>query len=161
MKAKMHVFELSVIGQLVSTLAAVLVLAYLFARVEVEIEGDAGWAANLPTWRIESHPLLDIFWGGRAMTGYHLWMFSFVGLCFHFPLFFMGQWSLPLEARALASIMLFWIAEDFLWFIVNPAFGWRRFEPQYVTWHKRWAGGAPIDYWIFGVLAVVLLVYAF
>lgn len=157
----MHTIELPWPGQLLATLGAVLVLAYCFARVEVEIEGDAGWAANLPTWRIEKHPLLDVFWGGRALTGYHLWMFSFVGLCFHFPLCFMGQWSLALEARAVASIMLFWIVEDFLWFIVNPAFGWRRFTPRHVPWHKRWALGAPADYWIFGAMAIVLLRYAF
>lgn len=99
--------ELSEAGRFVSMVAAVLVLAYLFARVEVEIEGEAGWAANLPTWRIEEHPLLDLFMGGRALTGYHLWMFAFIGLVFHFPLFFIGRWSPELEARVLASIMLF------------------------------------------------------
>jgi len=161
MKAKMQIIEWPHLGQLLAMLGAVLVLAYFFARVEVEIEGDAGWAANLPTWRIEDHPLLDIFWGGRAMTGYHLWMFSFIGLIFHFPLFFMGAWSWQLEARAAACVMLFWIAEDFLWFIVNPAFGWRRFTPAQVAWHKRWAFGAPIDYWLFGVAGIVLLYYAF
>jgi hypothetical protein len=138
------------------TVAAVLVAAYFFARVEVEIEGEGGWAANLPTWRIEKHPLLDLFWGGRAMTGYHAWMFSFIGLIFHFPLCFIGEWSLLLEGRVLACIMLFWVAEDFLWFVVNPAFGWRRFRREHVTWHKHWAWGAPVDYWIFGALAAVL-----
>jgi hypothetical protein len=157
----MSTFELSQPAQLVSTLAAVLAAAYLFARVEVEIEGDAGWAANLPTWRIEDHVLLDLFWGGRAMTGYHLWMFSFIGVFFHFPLFFMGQWSLQLEARVMASVMVFWIVEDFLWFIINPAFGWRRFRKQYVPWHKRWACGAPIDYWLFGAVSVLLFWYGY
>jgi hypothetical protein len=153
--------ELSSAGQLASTLAAVLTAAYLFARVEVEIEGEAGWAANLPTWRIEDHPLLDIFWGGRAMTGYHLWMFSFIGVFFHFPLFFMGQWSLQMEARVMASVMVFWIVEDFLWFIINPAFGWRRFKQELVPWHKRWAFGAPIDYWLFGAISIGLFYYAY
>lgn len=153
--------ELAPAGQFLSTLAAVLVAAYLFARVEVEIEGEAGWAANLPTWRIEDHPLLDIFWGGRALTGYHLWMFSFIGVLFHFPLCFMGQWSLPLEARVMASIMVFWIVEDYLWFVINPAFGWRRFCKEHVAWHKRWAFGAPIDYWIFGLVSVLLFWYGF
>lgn len=152
--------ELSRHGQLLSTLAAVLAAAYLFARVEIEIEGDAGWAAALPTWRIEEHPLLDIFWGGRALTGYHLWMFSFIGVFFHFPLFFMGQWSPQLEARVMASIMVFWIVEDYLWFVINPAFGWRRFKKEYVPWHKRWAWGAPVDYWIFGAIGVLLFWYA-
>jgi hypothetical protein len=152
--------EFSRHGQLLSTLAAVLVAAYLFARVEIEIEGDAGWAAGLPTWRIEEHPLLDIFWGGRALTGYHLWMFSFIGVFFHFPLFFMGQWSPQLEARVMASIMVFWIVEDYLWFVINPAFGWRRFKKEYVPWHKRWVWGAPVDYWIFGAIGVLLFWYA-
>ena len=47
-----------------------LLLAFFFAKVEVHIEGPGGWAANLPTWRIEQHVLLDLFWGGRAMTGW-------------------------------------------------------------------------------------------
>lgn len=64
----------------------VLVLAFLFANVEIQIEGRGGWAANLPTWRIEHHWLLDLFLGGRAMTGYHAWVFSFVFLVFHFPM---------------------------------------------------------------------------
>nr|WP_314545508.1 hypothetical protein [uncultured Massilia sp.] len=157
----MSTFELSSYGQLASTLLAVLAAAYLFARVEVEIEGEAGWAANLPTWRIEEHILLDIFWGGRALTGYHLWMFSFIGVFFHFPLFFMGAWSPQLEARVMASVMVFWIVEDFLWFVINPAFGWRRFRREHVSWHKRWAFGAPIDYWIFGAVSVLLFYYSF
>ena len=151
--------ELSAAGRVAATVCAVLAAAYLFARVEVEIEGEGGWAANLPTWRIEQHPLLDIFWGGRALTGYHLWMFSFIGLIFHFPLFFIGRWSLQLEALALASIMLFWIVEDFLWFVVNPAFGWRRFRQECVPWHKHWACGAPVDYWLFGTISMLLFWY--
>ena len=103
--------------QLVLTLSCVVVLAYFFAQAEIHIEGDAGWAANLPTWRIEKHWLLDLFWGGRAMTGYHAWVFLFIAIFFHFPLCFMAQWSWQLEARVVGSIMLFWIIEDFLWFI--------------------------------------------
>jgi hypothetical protein len=147
--------------QLVLTLAGVFVLAYMFAKVEIHIEGDDGWAANLPTWRIEEHWLLDIFWGGRAMTGYHAWAFPFIAVFFHFPLFFMADWSLQLEARVLASIMAFWILEDFLWFILNPAYGWKRFHQDHVTWHKKWAAGAPVDYWIFSVISALLFWYSY
>lgn len=31
------------------------VLGLFFAMVEIQIEGAAGWAASLPTWRIENH----------------------------------------------------------------------------------------------------------
>lgn len=143
-------------AQALLPLGAVAVLAWLFANAEIHIEGDAGWAAALPTWRIEEHWLLDIFWGGRPLTGYHVWVFSFVGFVFHFPLFFMAQWSPQLEARVAACVMFFWIVEDYLWFVLNPAFGWRRFKPAYVPWHKRWVLGAPVDYWMFGGAGALL-----
>jgi hypothetical protein len=130
------------------TLAWVLLLAFFFAQVEIQIEGGTGWAANLPTWRIEHHWLLDIFWGGRAMTGYHAWVFPFIALFFHFPFFFAQQWTLRMELRAIACIMMFWIAEDFLWFVLNPAFGLGHFGPEYIPWHKHWLWFAPTDYWL-------------
>ena len=76
---------------LASTLASVLLLGFFFAKLEIAIEGEAGWAQNLPTWRIEGHWLLDIFWGGREMTGYHAWAFSLIALFFHFPLVFISE----------------------------------------------------------------------
>lgn len=153
--------DFSPLLQLALTLLCVAVLAYCFARVEIHIEGDAGWAANLPTWRIEKHWLLDIFWGGRPMTGYHAWVFPFIALFFHFPLFFVAQWSLQLEARVLACLMQFWIMEDLLWFMLNPAFGWKRFHRDHVSWHKNWIFGAPVEYWIFGLLAALLFWYSY
>jgi hypothetical protein len=143
--------------QLALTLAWVFLLAYFFAQVEIQIEGAAGWAANLPTWRIESHWLLDIFWGGRAMTGYHAWIFPCIALFFHFPLLFMVQWSWRAEARVIACIMLFWVIEDFLWFVCNPAFGLARFDPSHVPWHKHWIAFAPTDYWVSSTIAMALL----
>lgn len=138
------------------TVAWVVLLAYFFAHTEIQIEGSAGWAANLPTWRIEQHWLLDLFWGGRAMTGYHAWVFPFVALFFHFPLVFAGHWSWQAESRVIACIMLFWIAEDFLWFVLNPAYGLARFNAVDVPWHKHWLGVAPVDYWAYAVAMIVL-----
>ena len=135
---------------------AVVLLALFFAQIEIQIEGSAGWAAKLPTWRIEAHWLLDVFWGGRAMTGYHAWVFPFVALMFHFPLLFAGHVSWRAEARVVGLIMIFWVVEDFLWFVMNPAYGLARFEPASATWHKYWLFGAPVDYWIFLPLAGLL-----
>jgi hypothetical protein len=143
------------------TVLWVSLMAVFFAEVEIQIEGGAGWATSLPTWRIEQHWLLDIFWGGRAMTGYHAWVFPFVAMIFHLPFFFLQTWSWKLQARALACIMLFWIVEDFLWFMLNPAFGWVRFNPVDVFWHKHWWFGAPKDYWTFSVLAIGLFWFSF
>lgn len=146
--------------RLAGTLLAVLLLAWFFAQTEIQIEGPAGWGKNLPTWRVENHWLLDLFWGGRAMTGYHAWVFPFIALFFHFPVCFVPRWTARHEARVLACIIWFWIAEDFLWFMLNPAFGWAKFAPQFATWHKHWWGHAPIEYWIFAIVSVVLLAYS-
>ena len=51
------------VGRTIVYLVWVVVMAFFFANAEIQIEGKAGWAANLPTWRIEHHWLLDIFWG--------------------------------------------------------------------------------------------------
>ena len=138
----------------------ILLLSFFFAKVEIQIEGDCGWAENLPTWRIERHWLLDIFWGGRPMTGYHAWAFSFMALVFHLSVFLGGKWTLPLEARILGSLMLFWACEDFLWFVINPAFGIRKFRPEHIPWHKHWCWGVPVDYLVFTVFGGLLIWYS-
>ncbi|RZI42996.1 hypothetical protein EGT07_09055 [Herbaspirillum sp. HC18] len=138
------------------TLAWVILLAFFFAQIEIQIEGGAGWATNLPTWRIEKHWLLDIFWGGRAMTGYHAWVFPFIALFFHFPLFFIGHWSWRAEFRIIACVMLFWIVEDFLWFVLNPAYGLERFHEHAIHWHKHWLWLAPVDYWFYAGMLFLL-----
>ena len=143
-------------GQLLLLLGWVVLLAFFFAHIEIQIEGAAGWAANLPTWRIEEHRLLDLFWGGRAMTGYHAWVFPFIAMALHWPLVFGGFWSWRAEARVLSCVMLFWLVEDFLWFVLNPAFGLAKFSALHVPWHKHWLWFAPIDYWLFVPLAILL-----
>jgi hypothetical protein len=142
------------------TLLAVLLLALFFAQTEIQIEGPAGWALALPTWRIEHHWLLDLFWGGRPMTGYHAWVFPFIALCFHFPFVLLHQWSPRTEARAVGCILLFWVAEDFLWFVLNPAFGLARFAAPFIVWHKHWLWLAPTDYWVGLAAAGLLLRYS-
>jgi len=139
-------------------MAWVLGMAYFFANVEVQIEGAAGWAGSLPTWRVEKHWLLDIFWGGRAMTGYHAWAFSFMALVFFSPLAFNGRARWRDAALALAGLMTFWMVEDFLWFVVNPAWGYARFTPELVTWHKHWLLGVPVDYWV-GLGGAALIIF--
>jgi hypothetical protein len=134
-------------SRLSHTILWVALLAFFFAHIEIQIEGAHGWAGALPTWRIEEHWLLDIFWGGRAMTGYHAWVFPFIAIFFHFPVVFADRWTVRLECRMLACIILFWVIEDFLWFMLNPAYGIGRFTPEAVPWHKHWFMGTPVDYW--------------
>lgn len=142
-------------------LAGVAILALCFAQFEIQVEGPAGWAANLPTWRVDRHPLLDIFWGGRPLTGYHVWIFSFMALIFHLPLLIHGQPTLRLEARILGSLMVFWMMEDFFWFLLNPAYGFHKLTPESVAWHKHWILGWPVDYVAFGIVGAGLLWFSF
>ncbi len=154
----MDTAALTPLAGLVGTTA---ILAFVFAKVEIQIEGSDGWAANLPTWRIEKHWLLDVFFGGRPLTGYHAWCLPFVLGVFHLPMAMLWTWSWPLEARAMAAFMIFWIVEDLLWFLLNPAWGWRRFNRQEVRWHKHWLLGFPTDYWTFAVVAAILLWFGY
>jgi hypothetical protein len=135
----------------------VLIGAFLFAKLEIEIEGKDGWAASLPTWRVERHKLLDLFFGGRPLTGYHVWAFLLIFFLMHQPFF----WGLPFswrsEARIVGAYFIFWIAEDLLWFVLNPHYGWKKFTREHVWWHKRWALGVPVDYWVFGSAALLLV----
>ncbi|MBA4388948.1 MAG: hypothetical protein C0404_13280 [Verrucomicrobia bacterium] len=135
----------------------VFVLGFFFAKAEIHIEGAQGWAAGLPTWRVDTHPLLDIFWGGRQMTGYHFWMFSFMALVFHLVFFLCGQFNWLVELRVVGCLMWFWILEDFLWFVLNPHYGLKKFSRTMAPWHKRWLLGVPVDYIAFSVAGSALL----
>lgn len=140
---------------------SIVLLAWCFARLEIEIEGPDGWAAKLPTWRIENHPLINLMMGGRPLTGYHLYALLFAFLVFHLPAGILGSWSWRLEARTMGALIAFWILEDLLWFLLNPAWGWRRFTPAQVSWHPRWFVGIPLEYWTFGALSGILLWWSF
>jgi hypothetical protein len=142
---------------MVATLGGIAVLAVMFAQVEIQIEGADGWAAKLPTWRMPPNLFLKLFWGGREMTGYHAWVFPFVALMFHYPMLHGWRWTWRLQARALAAPMLFWIIEDAMWFVMNPAFGLGRLKPGHVPWHPHWVLGLPVDYWMFSVAGLALL----
>jgi len=136
----------------------ILVAAFIFAKLEIEIEGPHGWAEKLPTWRVERHTLLDWFFGGRPLTGYHVWAFALILFCFHMPFFWLaGSWSLRGELQVLAAYTAFWIIEDALWFVLNPHYGWRKFTRSNVWWHKRWLFGLPLDYWLMTVIVAALL----
>ena len=136
-------------------------MAVLFAQAEIQIEGARGWAASLPTWRVQNAPLLRAFFGGREITGYHVFVFSFMAAVFHLPLFLTLRWSWRLEARVLGSLSLFWLAEDFLWFVLNPAYGLARLNPAQVPWHPHWMLGVPVDYLVIPVVGVVLLGWSY
>ena len=142
-------------------LAWILLLAALFAQVEIQIEGPFGWAAALPTWRLSAAPTLQFLFGGREITGYHTFAFAFMLAVFHLPIAITGKFSANIEMRILGSLMLFWILEDVLWFAMNPAYGLVRLTPQAAPWHPHWLCGVPIDYLILPFVGVALILASF
>jgi hypothetical protein len=136
-----------------------LLASFLFAKVEIQIEGGDGWAAKLPTWRIENR-LTEILYGGRPLTGYHLYVQLFVLVFCHLPFAFGLPFSARSEALVLAFMVFFWILEDFLWFVVNPRFGIKKFKASEIWWHRKaWLVIAPREYFTAGGLAVFLYLY--
>jgi hypothetical protein len=136
-----------------------LAAAFTFARVEIEVEGPNGWAESLPTWRITNR-WTKIFYGNRPLTGYHLWLQVFVFVMAHTP-FGLGfiPWSWPAELRIVGFVIVFFIVEDFLWFVLNPAYGIKRFRRENIWWHEpTWWWIMPRDYWLFFILGCVMYV---
>jgi hypothetical protein len=138
--------------------------ALLFAAVEIEIEGEHGWAERLPTW-FRVTPLYarayGLFMRGKPLTGYHLVMFVLPLWSFHLGFVSGIPWSWASEATALSAYVLWVVVWDFLWFLLNPRFGWRRFRKNQVWWHGRtWIGRFPVDYYSALVVSFLLALSA-
>jgi hypothetical protein len=129
-------------------------ICFLLANLEIQIEGPNGWASALPTWRILNPHVTWIF-GGRPVTGYHVFLNLLLLAFFHFPLLF-GPFSWDKERRILSGLTLIAVIWDFLWFVMNPHFGLSRYSPENVWWFKAWKFGFPVDYY-FGILASFLI----
>jgi hypothetical protein len=131
--------------------------ATTFALLEVQIEGPHGWAVSLPTWRVENR-WTRLFYSSKPLTGYHLYVQLFSLAVVHLP-FALGTapFSWHLEARVISFLVFFWVLEDFLWFLLNPAFGLKRFRAEHIWWHApTWWWIMPRDYWLFVPLGIFL-----
>ncbi|MCI0656400.1 MAG: hypothetical protein L0170_04935 [Acidobacteria bacterium] len=130
-------------------------IAFVLAQLEIQIEGAHGWAARLPTWRWQSPGVLR--WAGKPITGYHVFLLTFILLFIHLPMMYLG-FSLEREAEILSMFFLLAVFWDFLWFVCNPHFGLGRFRPGHVWWFKTWFLGLPSSY--FSGLALSLGIHA-
>lgn len=131
-----------------------LLLAYVHAKWEVQIEGKDGWAAKLPCWRL--NVFLRKLLGDKCVTGYHFWMMVLFQMIFHTAFIFIN-WTIPYELILQGLFMEYFIAEDVLWFIVNPHYTIMKFRKHQIEWHKRWVGPLPLSYWVMGALGILLI----
>jgi len=129
-------------------------LALIHALWEVQVEGKNGWCKKLPTFRI------NVFFrkllGGKALTGYHLYMLILFQIVFH-GRFLFESWSGDRELVTQGLFIIYFVLEDILWFIVNPHYTIKRFLQRKIEWHKRWILGLPLTYWV-GIIAGVTLI---
>ncbi len=137
-------------------LVFVVFVSALWALLEIQIEGPHGWARNLPTWRLNKKPWMDFFYGGAEVTGYHVYAFGGILLLFHLPFVWNASWSWRGEAHCLGAFSLFWVMEDYLWFVLNPHFGHRALTPERAPWHRCWIGKLPVNYYISGITGLAL-----
>jgi hypothetical protein len=132
------------------------VIGVIFALFEIQIEGKDGWAAKLPCWRKEKGLIVKLS-GGRPVTGYHFVMITFMILMFHFPFLF-TRWTLSTEFLILGLLFETFLLEDFLWFVLNPNFGIKKFKKEEIWWHIGWWGPFPSLYYYMLVVCVLFIV---
>lgn len=81
--------------------------SFVFAKVEIEIEGPHGWAEKLPTWRLpKEHWVSKRLFGGRHATGYHVWINIFIFSFLHI-IYLFTNFNLKLELMLLSFWVLF------------------------------------------------------
>lgn len=126
-------------------LAYFYLIGLFLALLEIEIEGEHGWAKNLPTKKIK------IWWYqkfGKEITRYHLILQVFLLLFMHLPLIFENRFSWNLEILIITQYLFFLVYWDFLWFVLNPHFPLKNFKKGGVPWHASWLLGLPTEYWL-------------
>jgi len=120
-------------------------LSVVTALFEIQIEGANGWAEKLPTWR-KTPAWLKKYFNLTELTGYHVYLSCVLILLFHFPIILTG-WSPYAEFTALSGYFAFNVIWDFLWFVLNPAYGWCRYDSKSIWWFQRWIGSFPVNYY--------------
>lgn len=139
-------------------------MAAVLAILEIQIEGQHGWAKNLPTWRPHSSKwyvrLYSKAMSGKELTGYHASMFTFVALIFHLPYLFGLPLTIENWSKTLSLILLFFVFWDFLWFVLNPYYPLKQFKKEYQINHQKWFLGLPTDYWGGAAASLLVLVPA-
>lgn len=130
------------------------------AGVEIEIEGAYGWAERLPTWfrrRGRGARAYGVAMGGRPLTGYHVYALTLPLLVLHLPYVWGVDWTPAGELRTIATYFALAVVWDYLWFVLNPAYGVRRFRRGNVWWFDvPWIWRFPLDYYVGIGLSIAL-----
>jgi hypothetical protein len=137
-----------------------IISSIIFALLEIQIEGENGWAEKLPTWRKKNQVNKNLY--GRQQRANRLphLLWSFIFFLSH-STFIITPWSITNELRILSYVFFVIFIENFLWFVFNPKFGLKKFKKQHVKWHKNWFGPFPVQYYWGFLLWLILFLNAY
>ncbi|MFH0952426.1 MAG: hypothetical protein V1838_04545 [Patescibacteria group bacterium] len=138
----------------------IILTAVFLALWEIQIEGSNGWAAKLPTWQKKNN-FTKVILGGRPLTGYHLLLVFTILTLIHLSVFF-TKWSWHTEAMIIGFFLVMITLEDFLWFVLNPAWGLSKFKrSDELWWHPSWFIGLPTFYWFTLTIGILAILWGF
>ena len=134
-----------------------IILSTVFALLEIQIEGKNGWAGQLPTWKLYKPWFKYIPGGNKPLTGYHtfLWMLMFL---YPHVTFLLTPWDIEKEIILISFVLLVLRLEDFLWVVLNPSYGIKKFKKEFLPWHSQWLGPAPVQYYTSIITWLLLLI---
>ena len=95
---------------------------------EAYVEGKRAWDRGKIGWKIKTK---NRVW----LTAYHFWLFLIMWPMLLFLPFIIFEFDLKLLGILLSAYFSGLIIEDFVWFLVNPAFKFSNFNSKYVYWH--------------------------
>ena len=130
---------------LTGLIAFIAIYAFLYALLEIEIEGAHGWAKNLPTVKVMG-----------KFTMYHVLMNLTVLLTI---VAVVGQKYPP------SYIVFFTVAwlllEDIFWFILNPYYTVALYSKQHIPWHANqpWLLGSPLHNYLGAAIMLALIAF--
>jgi hypothetical protein len=146
------------------------IVAIWFAFLDTQVERkkdkkDYGWAKYLDCWRPKNPNSLipriySFVMEGRELTGYHIAFFGGVFIFLHYPFLKGFPWNLGEEFYTLSVFLLIMMFEDFLYFVLNPDFGVKRFKHQFIPWHPRWFGPVPTGILIGIAVSIIFAIIA-
>lgn len=88
-------------------------IAFVFAMIEIEIEGKHGWGKTLHTTHLTQNK--------KSLTIYHVLIFVFVFSMFQFGFFIQNNTlTIPHMLYMFSMTLMFFFLEDIIWFILNP-----------------------------------------
>lgn len=94
---------------------------------EAYVEGKHAWDEGKLGWK------LDL--GFIKLTAYHFWLFWVMWpLLLSMPLILTG-WNSELFGILASAYFSGLVVQDFFWFVVNPAFDLKHFDPKHVKWY--------------------------